>query len=98
MAWVQVGDDEYAPDPEHAVNAEEKKKDLGALEAAKMAIKFLDQVCTPAPRSPRNARCSPARGGGGGPSKPQALHWHAGHCKDAEAAESYGPADPTRYG
>ena len=46
MAWVQVGDDEYAPDPEHAVNAEEKKKDLGALEAAKMAIKFLDQVCT----------------------------------------------------
>lgn len=36
-----MGDDEYEND---ANDPEEKKKDLGALEAAKMAIKFLDQV------------------------------------------------------
>jgi hypothetical protein len=43
-----VGDDEY----EGQIDAEEKKKDLGALEAAKMAIKFLDQVGLPlAPRT-----------------------------------------------
>ena len=35
-----VGDDEY----EGQINQEEAKKDLGALEAAKMAIKFLDQA------------------------------------------------------
>ena len=61
MAWVQVGDDEYAPDPEHAVNAEEKKKDLGALEAAKMAIKFLDQVCTSSAKPPKRAMQPRAR-------------------------------------
>ena len=36
----QVGDDEY----EDKIDKDEAKKDLGALEAAKMAIKFLDQV------------------------------------------------------
>eukprot|EP01043_Picozoa_sp_COSAG02_P027901 COSAG02_NODE_1666_length_11424_cov_5.733245_8_plen_174_part_00 len=38
---MQVGDDEYQNDQ---LDESEKKKDLGALEAAKMAIKFLDQV------------------------------------------------------
>lgn len=36
-----MGDDEYEND---GFDSQEAKKDLGALEAAKMAIKFLDQV------------------------------------------------------
>ncbi len=41
-----MGDDEYQNDQ---IDESEKKKDLGALEAAKMAIKFLDQVPTKSP-------------------------------------------------
>ena len=54
MAWTQVGDDEYQNDQ---LDESEKQKDLGALEAAKMAIKFLDQVrsqCAAVPNRLRN--------------------------------------------
>ena len=40
MELTQVGDDEY----EEFFDHEKAKESLGGLEAAKMAIKFLDQV------------------------------------------------------
>ena len=49
----QVGDDEYGGE---VIDKDEAKKDLGALEAAKMAIKFLDQVRC---RSAAPVRCAP---------------------------------------
>ena len=55
---VQVGDDEYENDH---IDKEEQKKDLGALEAAKMAIKFLDQVRATSTEQPQQVLQQRAR-------------------------------------